>query len=271
MNTIFHDFSAPMFAFHRTTHWEGSKEFHFHNHYELDVIKSGDMTLIANGTRIDHRGPCLLLYKPYSRHVNIYHPTDNYDIFVFHFAKSVAESFSQFVDVNDLYLRDITLIPLEDRLYDEVFSILGAFDEAPERETQRRLLLACLLEITKRNIGKSITEAIDEKYRYIHDAANYVTDHFGERLTSDSIAKQFLVSTRKLENDFKSVMSMTLRQYILDIRIANSIRLMSLGQKVAQVAYMCGFASETHFIHAFKGRMGISPYQYSKIVKSKEN
>lgn len=271
MNTIFHDFSAPMFAFHRTTHWEGSKEFHFHNHYELDVIKSGDMTLIANGTRIDHRGPCLLLYKPYSCHVNIDHPTDNYDIFVFHFAKSVAESFSQFVDVNDLYLRDITLIPLEDRLYDEVFSILGAFDEAPERETQRRLLLACLLEITKRNIGKSITEAIDEKYRYIHDAANYVTDHFGERLMSDSIAKQFLVSTRKLENDFKSVMSMTLRQYILDIRIANSIRLMSLGQKVAQVAYMCGFASETHFIHAFKGRMGISPYQYSKIVKSKEN
>ena len=263
MNTIFHDFSAPMFAFHRTTHWEGSKEFHFHNHYELDVIKSGDMTLIANGTRIDHRGPCLLLYKPYSCHVNIDHPTDNYDIFVFHFAKSVAESFSQFVDVNDLYLRDITLIPLEDRLYDEVFSILGAFDEAPERETQRRLLLACLLEITKRNIGKSITEAIDEKYRYMHDAANYVTDHFGERLTSDSIAKQLLVSTLK--------MSMTLRQYILDIRIANSIRLMSLGQKVAQVAYMCGFASETHFIHAFKGRMGISPYQYSKIVKSKEN
>ena len=183
MNTIFHDFSAPKFAFHRTTHWEGSKEFHFHNHYELDVIKSGDMTLIANGTRIDHRGPCLLLYKPYSCHVNIDHPTDNYDIFVFHFAKSVAESFSQFVDVNDLYLRDITLIPLEDRLYDEVFSILGAFDEAAERESQRRLLLACLLEITKRNIGKSITEAIDEKYRYIHDAANYVT------ITSGSVSR----------------------------------------------------------------------------------
>lgn len=93
MNTIFHDFSAPMFAFHRTTHWEGSKEFHFHNHYELDVIKSGDMTLIANGTRIDHRGPCLLLYKPYSCHVNIDHPTDNYDIFVFHFANRSRRAF----------------------------------------------------------------------------------------------------------------------------------------------------------------------------------
>lgn len=271
MNTIFHDFSAPMFAFHRTTHWEGASEFHFHNHYELDVIKSGDMTLIANGTRIDHRGPCLLLYKPYSCHLNIDHPTDDYDIFVFHFAKSVADSFSQFVDVNDLYLRDIMLIPLEDRLYDEVFSILGAFDETPERETQRRLLLACLLEIAKRNIGKSVTEAIDEKYRYIHDAANYVTDHFGERLTSDNISKQFLVSRSKLESDFKTVMSMTLRQYILDIRIANSIRLMSLGEKVAQAAYICGFASETHFIHSFKGRMGISPYQYSKIVNSKKD
>ena len=88
---------------------------------------------------------------------------------------------------------------------------------------QRRLLLACLLEITKRNIGKSITEAIDEKYRYIHDAANYVTDHFGERLTSDSIAKQFLVSTRKLENDFKSVMSMTLRQYSFTFLISAPI------------------------------------------------
>ena len=271
MNTIFHDFSAPMFAFHRNAHWEGASEFHFHNHYELDVIKSGDMTLIANGTRIDHRGPCLLLYKPYSCHLNIDHPTDDYDIYVFHFSKSVAESFVQFVDVSDLYMRDITLIPLEGKLFDEVSSIIGAFDEAPERETQRRLLLACLLETAKRNIDSSVTEKIEEKYRYIHDAAHYVTEHYDEHLTTDGIAKQFLVSRPKFENDFKSVMSMTIRQYILDIRIANSIRMMSLGQKVAQTAYMCGFASETHFIHAFKGRMGISPYQYSKIMDSRKD
>ncbi len=267
METIFHDFSSPMFSFHRNNHWTGDINLHFHIHYELDAIRSGDITVIANGTRINSRGPCILLYKPYCYHVNIDHKTDPYDIFVFHYSKSVAQSLSGFVDVDSLYRSNVTLLPIEDDIKDEYLALLDAYGESPERETERRLLLGCLLDIVKRRYSHSTTDkavTMDEKLAYIREAADYVSTHFGERLTADELAKQFLVSRQKLDADFKSVMNLTLRQYILDIRTTNAIRLLSLGKKVADVSYECGFSNESHFIHTFKDRMGISPYQYLK-------
>lgn len=261
----------PLFAFHRKEHWLGEPNLHFHIHYELDVIRSGEITIIANGTRIYSRGPCVILYKPYCYHVNVDHKTDDYDINVFHFNSEVASEFSNFVRADELYQSNVTYLPLEGGLYDEVMSLLGAFSESPEREVERRLILAALLDFVKRNIGLATTDMAvvnDEKLVYIREISNYISERYSEKLTADKLAKQFLVSRQKLDADFKAVMSITLRQYILDIRIANSIRLMSQGRKVSDVTYECGFSSESHFIHIFKDHIGITPYQYSKMLST---
>ena len=271
METVFHDFSVPLFAFRRNTHWLGAPNLHFHIHYELDVIRSGEITIIANGTRLYSRGPCMILYKPFCYHVNMDHNTDDYDLNVFHFNGEVAKDIANFVNVDELYRPNVTYLPLEGELCDEVMSLLGAFGESPEREVERRLILAALLDFVKRNYALTTTDravSSDEKLVYIREISTYISEHYPEKLTAEGIAKQFLVSRQKLDADFKSIMNMTLKQYILDIRVANSIRLMSLGRKVADVTYDCGFSSESHFIHIFKDHMGISPYQYSKMLSS---
>lgn len=269
MDTIFQDFYSPMYSFHARRHWDGEVSLHFHTHYELDAIKSGELTMIANGTRIDHRGACILLYRPYCYHVNIDHQTDDYDLTVFHFNSEIAEQLAQFVNIEPLYRPHMTLLPLEGALYDEAFSLLGAYSEALEREIERKLILAALLDLVARNRELVITDRVAVgEIGYIRDISEYIEKHFTEHLTADDLAKKFLVSRQKLDQDFKSVMYTTLRQYIIDIRISNSIRLMSLGEKVTDVAYECGFSSESHFIHSFKSRMGISPYQYSKNLRS---
>lgn len=267
MNTIFHDFSSPMYSFHRNEHFLDEVYLHFHIHYELDAIRSGDITVIANGMRMRSRGPCILLYKPYCYHVNIDHKTDPYDIFVFHYNQSVADSLAGFVDIDTLYQENVTLLPIRDNIKDEYFALLDAYGDQPERETERRLLLGCLLDLVKRNYADSSSARAcmaDDKLTYVRDAADYISAHYSERMSADSIAKRFLVSRQKLDSDFKSVMNLTLKQYILDIRTANAIRLLSLGKKVVDVSFECGFSSESHFIHTFKDRMGISPYQYIK-------
>lgn len=269
MDTIFQDFYAPLYSFHARRHWDGEVSLHFHTHFELDAIKSGGLTMIANGTRIDHQGACILLYKPYCYHVNIDHGIVDYDTTVFHFDRSVAEQLAQFVNIERLFKANMTLLPLENELYDEAFSLCGAYSELPERETERRLILAALLDLVTRNFDLTITDRKGfGEISYISDICEYINWHFAEKITTDELAKRFLVSRQKLDQDFKAVMFTTPRQYILDIRIANSIRLMSLGKKVVEVAYECGFSSESHFIHSFKSRMGISPYQYSKTLKA---
>lgn len=274
METIFHDFSTPLFAFHRKEHWLGQTYLHFHIHYELDVIHSGEVTIIANGTRLYSRGACMILYKPYCYHVNVDHKTDDYDINVFHFNREIAAEISKFVDIDELYKSNLTYIPLEGELYDEAMSLLGAFSDSPEREVERRLILAALLDMAKRNMSLATTDMAvvnDEKLVYIREISNYIVEHYQERITADELAKRFLVSRQKLDADFKEIMNITLRQYILDIRIANSIRLMSQGRKVAEVTYDCGFSSQSHFIHIFKEHIGITPYQYSKMLSTKKD
>lgn len=243
-------------------------QLHFHIHYELTAIHNGNVTVIANGTRLDYRGACLLLYKPFSIHCNIDHKDEPYDVTVFHFNNDIAAEISPFVNVDQLYLTNITLLPLEGAVKEEAFSLLAAYSEAPERETQRKLLLAALLDLLYRNRMNAITDSQHiggERLAYVQDIVAYINTHFQTRMTSEELGKKFLVSRQKLDADFKAVMNLTLRQYILNIRIANATRLLSMGEKVADVTYACGFSSESHFISLFKSRMGITPYQYTKI------
>ncbi|MGN1128752.1 MAG: helix-turn-helix domain-containing protein, partial [Candidatus Flemingiibacterium sp.] len=56
----------------------------------------------------------------------------------------------------------------------------------------------------------------------------------------------------------------TIRQHIIDTRITTAMRMLSEGHKNSDVAYMCGFASESSFIHTFSERVGISPSKFAK-------
>ena len=59
-------------------------------------------------------------------------------------------------------------------------------------------------------------------------------------------------------------MKMTIFDYILFLRIQNSLALLREGESVTKIASMTGFSSPAYYGQIFKRYMGCSPSRYRK-------
>lgn len=268
MKTIFHDFDEPLFSFHRTTNGLDPGYLHFHTYYEFSVVTSGKLNIIEEGFSLRCDEPCIIIHAPYSFHEIIAAPGTPYDHFVFHLSKECTASLPDTINIGRLFARSLTVIPIDNEMQTKLYPLLRSYDSCESHDDALKLLIAApIMRIAQDNLHKSITESPDgfpERLGYIRSVTDYINSHYSDRLSADDIAKEYFISRQKLDQDFKAVMSVTLKQYVLDSRIANAIRLLSMGGKVADVTFQCGFSCESHFIHIFKERVGTSPYKFSK-------
>lgn len=59
--------------------------------------------------------------------------------------------------------------------------------------------------------------------------------------------------------------NMTLKQFLIDIRINKSKQLLSEGAlKINAIAVKCGFSNQYHFCRVFKEKTGLTPTEYMR-------
>ena len=268
MYILFHDFDDPIYSFHHITDGMTPASLHFHRHYEISVVRSGKLNIIREGSNLRFDQPCIIMHAPYSFHAIAADSSVPYDHYVFHFSKESADELPHCVDVGLLFRQKLSVIPIDDSLSSRVYPILNAYDACSESDTTlKSLLMTCLLSIAQDNLASAIAKspAVENRLLYIRDVTEYIDTHFYEKLSADSLAKKWFISRQKLDSDFKSLMSITLRQYLIDVRVANALRMLSMGQKVSETAQSCGFSCESHFNHIFKERVGYVPGRFAKI------
>ena len=97
-------------------------------------------------------------------------------------------------------------------------------------------------------------------------ALDYIQDNLNDpNLSNQNIADYLGISEIYLRKLFLSRYQTTPKQYILKLRLHRAQELLQESTfSVTQVAELCGFASVYHFCRAFKGKLGITPSQYSK-------
>ena len=60
---------------------------------------------------------------------------------------------------------------------------------------------------------------------------------------------------------------MPLREYVEDRRIRKAVNLLiETDLTLAEIAYECGFSSQSYFSYAFKKKMGLTPREYAKEI-----
>lgn len=281
MQNIYHDFDGELYSFYRLADGFDPGYLHFHSHFELSVVKSGSLTIINNGDTLKCDGPCILAHRPNTFHTVIAAHGVPYEIYVFHFNEGYLEEFSsRILDIGPLYRRNLAVIPISDDVRTELYPLLSLYSNStPDTDSFKRLLLALILSTTLKYSGRSLLAAEnasacvkrDNKCGYIGDVIKYISENFSQQLSAEELSKRFFVSTQKLRSDFKQVTLLTLKQYIIDVRITNAIRLLSSGESLLDTAYACGFINESHFIKTFRARIGVSPYRYSKLSGTDKN
>ncbi len=93
---------------------------------------------------------------------------------------------------------------------------------------------------------------------------SYLHENYSNPITLDSLAKKYNLSKRTLSGDFKKHTDMTIIDYLLNIRLNEAKRLLSLAnkRKLSHIAEQCGFSSEHYFNLIFKKKFNLSPREY---------
>jgi AraC family transcriptional regulator len=79
-------------------------------------------------------------------------------------------------------------------------------------------------------------------------------------LDLDTLAAESGCSKRHLMRSYRASTGRSPHQYILDLRMEKARRLMlSPSLNLIDIAMECGFASQAHFTHAFRQRLGVPP------------
>jgi len=107
---------------------------------------------------------------------------------------------------------------------------------------------------------------------FIERLEELVQRHFSDpEFSTSTAAKMLFVSERSLQRRFKGATQRTFSDYLSEVRLDNACRHLLAGNKVADVAYDCGFNDPSYFSQRFKHRFGVSPTQFIEQSDSRDD
>ncbi len=96
-----------------------------------------------------------------------------------------------------------------------------------------------------------------------YQALHYISEHFTEPLSLESVAHALGISRIHLSHIFSQQLHVNFRQYINALRIhyAQSL-LIDPSYSISQIVYLCGYSNARTFNRAFAAQCGMSPGQF---------
>ena len=95
---------------------------------------------------------------------------------------------------------------------------------------------------------------------WVEDTMAYMREHFREPICIADLAGLVSLSEAYYNRVFKKMTGFTPYEYLLNTRITEAKMLLKGSDKtIKEVAYSCGFTSESNFIHAFKEKTNMTP------------
>ncbi len=95
--------------------------------------------------------------------------------------------------------------------------------------------------------------------------ADYIKEHFCEKLTLDSLAEVANYSKQTLITKFKRDHLMTPVEYITRLRVNKAKDLLvNSNLSIAVISEKCGYETPYYFSNTFKKHIGVSPLQYRR-------
>ncbi|SEF77702.1 AraC family transcriptional regulator [Vibrio hangzhouensis] len=111
----------------------------------------------------------------------------------------------------------------------------------------------------------AVTETRREKYEsWKHQVTQLVAEQYSDPDFSTAVVSRSLfISERSFQRRFKSLFSITFTDYLTDVRMEKACEMLLQGEKVAEVAFACGFNDPSYFSQRFKLYFGLPPSKFA--------
>ena len=102
----------------------------------------------------------------------------------------------------------------------------------------------------------------------IFKSIKFIEANYKNKITNEALADDASMATNSFARLFKSVLGISLQQYIIKVRIEAACNLIHHTDKsLDDVAFDCGFSDRHHFSKIFKKQMKVNPSDYKKRLK----
>jgi AraC-like DNA-binding protein len=120
---------------------------------------------------------------------------------------------------------------------------------------QMKILIAWLARIIQQGEGQKSSNRLE--------ILRYIAGHYREPLTNQALAAQFHYHPDALNRIITRYTGVTLRQYIIDLRIQDAItQLLHSDTPVHEIARAVGYADLSHFNRIFRHKTGYAPGRF---------
>ncbi|MDD6483622.1 MAG: AraC family transcriptional regulator [Clostridiales bacterium] len=157
--------------------------------------------------------------------------------------------------------------------YDIFKELCRYFGTAPQND--KIMLNSLVLKL----VYKLYEAAKKQTYQYkakknndiiIEKALSFIKANLTENITLEKVANHVSFSPVYFHNCFKSATGKTLHEYVEEQRITKAADLLVTTDKtLAEIAYLCGFSSQSYFSYSFKRKMQMTPREYVKKICSR--
>lgn len=97
----------------------------------------------------------------------------------------------------------------------------------------------------------------------VEESIRYISDHLDRDISVELLARQAMLSPFYFSRLFKRETGFTPHRYLVMVRLDYSRYLLrSSPLTVKEVAFRCGFNSESHFCTCFRQQLGMTPQKY---------
>lgn len=101
---------------------------------------------------------------------------------------------------------------------------------------------------------------------YVQKVINHINSSFAEKISVAQLAKDLGLHPSHLSRIFHEKMNISIRDYILQIRISKAKRYLKHNYSVSETARLCGFSDRANFSKLFHRETGYSPTEWLKIL-----
>ena len=175
-------------------------------------------------------------------------------------------------DINSIKARMLELLVMLSRATieagadsNEIFRLSESYIRQIERNNDVDQLAVWISDIVRRFIIQAFDLAQVKHSDVVFKITNYIKKNCNEKLTLDTLAREVYLSKSYLSSIFKEETGISLTDYITNVRIEKSKKLLTReGIAISEIAMLCGFKDQSYFSKVFKKETGISPKKFRK-------
>lgn len=154
-------------------------------------------------------------------------------------------------------------------VYQDIFeNLCKYYDTAMESDQIMLQSLILKLIYTLSKDAKKYTRQEKKKRNIdltVEKALNYIRENLTEDLSLEKMAQISNLSPIHFHKCFKASVGKTLRDYVEEQRIKKAANLLIATElSLTDIAFECGFSSQSYFSYVFKRRMQVTPREYAQ-------